>query len=417
MKTMFSAIIFILTGLFFGACKDSDSIQPDRPVYIQDTVFEMLWATRMDFEKEIVGTDNTQHYKDWMLAGGDIGDPPTIMAFNKDTGEKDWEIVLTQLSGGKINLMQRKEELLLARNGHHVFAVNLDTRDLQWNVDLKARNTRLGQMALAANDKLYIEAVFAWRTGSEVQYLIEFDIWTGDYRTVYEKGQDSLGRSRKAVSPPAFGQVDQKNILVFNEYPDANLPPQEARQNIVALDLDSDSILWRTVNFTEYFYSNLLQPPVIYDNRIVITGGDWSIYAFDLRTGEQLWRYAFDYPWAVWTTTNHLIYEDMLYVNNSQRDVTCLNPESGELIWNNPEGGSNCTDNMVYYEKEDYLVFTSWGYASVMVLDALTGETIHRERKFDNSSYNNDVVYDEERDMFFTSSYKHAIGFKVRGSE
>ena len=144
MKTMFSAIMIILTGLFFGACKDDDSIQPDPPVYIQDTVFEMLWATRMDFEKEIVGTDNTQHYKDWMLAGGDIGDPPTIMAFNKDTGEKDWEIVLTQLSlEEEIDfLMQRKEELLLARNGHHVFAVNLDTRDLQWNVDLKAIGIR-----------------------------------------------------------------------------------------------------------------------------------------------------------------------------------------------------------------------------------------------------------------------------------
>jgi outer membrane protein assembly factor BamB len=103
-----------------------------------------------------------------------------------------------------------------------------------------------------------------------------------------------------------------------------------------------------------------------------------------------------------------------LYVNNGQEDVTCLDPETGELIWNNPKGGPNCTDNMVYYEKEDLLVFTSWGYGSVMILDALTGETLHREHRFDNSSYNNDVVYDEERDMFFTSTYKHAIGFRVR---
>ncbi len=68
---------------------------------------------------------------------------------------------------------------------------------------------------------------------------------------------------------------------------------------------------------------------------------------------------------------------------------------------------------MVYYEKEDLLVFTSWGYGSVMVLDALTGETVHRERPYDNSTYTTDVVYDKERDMFFTSTYKHAIGFKI----
>ena len=108
-----------------------------------------------------------------------------------------------------------------------------------------------------------------------------------------------------------------------------------------------------------------------------------------------------------------MINNDRLYVNENGENVTCLNPATGELIWNNPKGGPNCTDNMVYYEKEDLLVFTSWGYGSVMVLDALTGETIHRENSYDNSPYNNDVVYDPETDMFFTSTYKHAVGFKV----
>jgi hypothetical protein len=49
-----------------------------------------------------------------------------------------------------------------------------------------------------------------------------------------------------------------------------------------------------------------------------------------------------------------------------------------------------------------------------MVLDALTGETLHREHRYDNSQFNNDVVYDVDRDMFFTSTYKHALGFKVK---
>ena len=57
--------------------------------------------------------------------------------------------------------------------------------------------------------------------------------------------------------------------------------------------------------------------------------------------------------------------------------------------------------------------FCSWGYGSIMVLDALTGKTLHREHRYDNSSYNADVVYDAELDMFFSSTYKHAVGFKV----
>ena len=48
-----------------------------------------------------------------------------------------------------------------------------------------------------------------------------------------------------------------------------------------------------------------------------------------------------------------------------------------------------------------------------MVLDALTGETLWREHRYDDSSYNSDIVYDKERDMFYTSTYDHAIGFKI----
>jgi len=411
MKQMTLYTVMIFTSLFFGACENSDPLPPNPSDMEQDSIFELVWATRLDFEKEIVGTDNTQQYKDWLLVGGDLDDPPTIMAFNKVTGEKDWVLVLDQLTGGEIDYMSRSEELLLVRNGHNVFAVNLESRELIWSVDLKAMGMRLGRSVLASNNKLYVEADFGWQSGFQVQHLIEFDIASGDYAMVYSISQDSLGT--KSISPPSYVSKENQDIIVFNEYPNADKPPEEDTQNLVAYDLNTKEVLWRNENFTENFYSNSLHPPIIYDNRIVITGGDWSIYAFDLDSGEQLWRYKFDYPWAIWTKTNHLIHEDRLYVNNSQEDVTCLNPETGELIWNNPKGGPNCTDNMIYYEKEDLLVFTSWGYGSVMILDALTGESLHREYRYDESQYNNDVVYDQERAMFFTSTYKHALGFKV----
>ncbi len=411
MKSMNLYIMIFITSLLLRACGKSDPMPPDPTEMEQDTVFEMIWTTRLDFNKEIVGTDNTQQYKDWLLVGGDLDFPPTIMAFNKDSGEKDWELVFDQLSGGEIDYMFRCENLLLARNGHHVFAINLESKNLVWNIDLKAMGMRLGRMTLSSNNKLYLEADFAWQSGFQVQHLYEIEVNSGDYKMVYSNPQDSIGI--KSISPPSYVLIDNKDILVLNEYPNADLPPEEDKQNIIAIDLTSENIIWNTENFTQNFYSNSLHPPIIYDDRLVITGGDWSIYAFDVYTGEQLWRYEFDYPWAIWTKTNHLIHEDKLYVNNSQEDVTCLNPETGELIWNNPEGGPNCTDNMLYYEKEDLLVFTSWGYGSVMILDALTGETLHREHRYNDSQYNNDVVYDEERDMFFTSTYKHAIGFKV----
>ncbi len=404
----------IVTSLFW-ACDSCDPITPSPPIEEQDTIFEIVWATRMDFEKSIVGTDNTLHYDKWVLIGGDLDYPPTIMAFNKDTGDKDWELILDELTGYEITFMFLFENILIARNSYYVFAVDLDTRELIWKENLKAKGMRLGRGVIAENGKFYQTAVFNFDPlGGGVQHLYEFDPKTGENRMIYSRAPDSIGT--KTISPPTICEDVENNrkLLIFNLYPNAEIPPGKGDyQELVAIDLATKAVIWNS-RVTDNFASNSLHPPVIYKD-LVITGGDWHIYAFNVKTGEQVWTYEETNTnhLAIWGTTNHLIHNGMLYVNATGDNVTCLDAETGKLIWNNPKGGANCTDNMVYYEKEDLLVFTSWGYGSVMVLDALTGETLHREHRFDDSSYNSDVVYDKERDMFFTSTYRHAVGFKV----
>jgi outer membrane protein assembly factor BamB len=371
----------------------------------------MVWATRMDYEKEIVSTDLTQHYKDWLLVGGDLGFPPTIMAFNKDTGAKDWEYIHEGAVHTDINVSYVFDHIYVGMSSDGIVGIDLDTQTALWEIDIHAMNMTAGYQFDEFENHLYFQAVWDLRGPNRTNKFIKLEPHTGNYETVYQTQNGVL-------NPPAFHVSEEFGVrIIFNEYPFSNgAPPPENVQNIICIDYETGEEIWRNDSITEFYRSNMLYNAVIYDNRIVITGGDWSIYAFDVLTGEQLWRYEFDYPWAVWTKTNHIIHKDRLYVNNSQFDLTCLNPETGELIWNNTDS-PNCTRNMVYYEKEDFLVFTSWGYGSVLIVDALTGKTIHRERKYENSQYNNDVVYDAERDMFFTSSYKHAFGFRVHAPD
>ena len=410
MKKIHPIAILILASLFW-ACEKNDAQEPDDPKVEQTPVFELIWATRMDFEKEIVGTDNTQHYEDWLLVGGDIGFPPTIMAFNKDNGEKDWEIVLDEIPGGKIYYMFLHENLLLARNGYSVFAIDLDTKALLWEENLKEIGMRLATMSLANNGKLYLKADFSFGTPGQVLHIYEFDPYSGENRMVYGAAPDSTGIY--SSSPPAiwFDEDLNKEILIFNLYPDSWSPPEDGAQYLVGADPDTKEELWR-IPIVEQFASGGGHPPVIIDNH-AITGGWDMIFSIDLQTKSIAWSTDFGYPWAVWSNTQRLVIDNNVYANSGQEDVACLDLETGIFKWRNPQGGPNCTDNILYYEKEDLLVFTSWGYGSVMILDALTGKTLHKEHEYDNSSYNNDIVYDEERDMFFTSTYKHAIGFKV----
>ena len=402
-------ILLCFFTCLFIACEKKNVNEPEG--IVPTGIFDQIWATRMNVEHEIVNLTNGLLYKDWFLRTGDKDLPPTLYAFDKHTGEKVWEKVFDQFENDTYKDYIFKDTYI--SNTHYdIFCVDLDTKEILWQVDFRDEDMYLGRARICENGLFYIKADYASNSPNHEQRLLEMDLNTGEYRIVYSNQNDEKGH--KYMSLPVYLEISGIPHLIFNEYPNSLQAPENAEQNLVAINLVTGEYLWKVEDFTENFYGSAGQYPVVYEN-LVITGGDWSIYAFNFNTGEQVWRYTFDYPWSIFNKTNHLIYKDRLYVNNGQYDVTCLNPLTGDLVWNNPEAGPNSTDNMIYYEKEDFLLFTAWGYGSVMILDGITGETIYRERGYDDSSYNNDVVYDSEADMFYCSTYKHAVGFKVNG--
>lgn len=408
--------IIIITLMSLLACGDN-SPTFEMPPLVEENIFELQWATRVNMTKEIVSTDNTQQFGDWVLVGGDIGDPPTIVAFNKVTGEKAWKYIHEGIVNNKILLSSVSNNLYIGISNDGIIALNLVDQSLLWELSFISNDYSIGgRFFIIYDTDIYIN-VSKGGVGldSRSAIVLKVDLNTGDFQEEFESTNDAQGL--KSISPVALSEINGELNMFFNEKTNAELPPQNVYQQLVAYNLNSKEIIW-TSEVTDKFASNSLHPPIIY-NDIIITGGDWNMYAFDVHTGEQLWRteISVDSPFSIFTKTNHLIYEDRLYVNENGENVTCLDPMTGEIIWNNPVGGPNCTDNMLYYKKEDYLVFTSWGYGSVMILDALTGETVHREHRYDESQYNNDIVYDEALDMFFTSTYKHAMGFKINATE
>ena len=399
--------VLLLCGL---GCKKQDHRPPNLNLEEPPPVLEFQWISRLDPEEKLGNLAQGVLYKDWFVYPGDDNTPMKLMAFDKVTGEKAWEQVYEEHSY-KITYALLAGDLYIARHAKFLFGIDLDTRAIQWAFDFGAINMRPGLMTLGSNGLVYLNALKGLHTDFHQEFLLEFDPLTGQSRTVIRYDPDSLGA--KAIGPPVLTDgPDGRQVAIFNLAHFAYAPPQESPQEIRAIDLETGETIWSSP-VIDSFPSNLLHPPVVFED-LVITGGGWSMYAFNKYTGEPVWTYAFDYPWGVWTKTNHLVHQDRLYVNNSQFDVTCLDPRSGELIWNNSKGGPNSCESMTYYEKEDLLVFSSWGYGSVMVLDALTGRTIHREKALEGASFYKDVLYDEELDMFFTASFKHAFGFTIQ---
>ena len=73
------------------------------------------------------------------------------------------------------------------------------------------------------------------------------------------------------------------------------------------------------------------------------------------------------------------------------------------------------TDNMVYDSDRDILVFTSRAWGTIHIIDAITGHTLHMEFPKENSKYLTDVVYDQGRDLYFTSSDDEVVCFRLNG--
>jgi len=403
--------LLVIASLLLLSCTSQDPLQGGQSTEVDQSdpssPLKIQWATRLEVDREVVGSNYNQEYGDYLLATGDIGDPPTIYAFHKETGNLDWKYVHDGVVKHEINTSIMANAIYIGMCSDGIIGYDTDKNSILWEVNFDTFDLLSAFDMTVLNGYVYIVATRNYNSISEASVVFELNPLSGELRELYDSQVYYL-------SPVAVETINGNTTFYCNEIPRTENPlkPEDMFQNIISVDAATGELNWRYEMVTDSFASNLIHPPVVYED-IVITGGFSNIYAFDANTGEKLWQYDFDYPWAVWNNTNHLIYDDRLYVNNGQRDVTCLNPRTGELIWNNPQGGANCSDNMVYYEQEDLLVFSSWGYGSVMVLDALTGDAIHQELPYANSNYTNDVVYDEALDMFFTTTYKHAIGFTV----
>jgi outer membrane protein assembly factor BamB len=374
--------------------------------------FDLIWANRLDANSDIVNINEGLIYGDWYIYSGDESDPPTIYAYNVSTGDLEWTYIHQGAISRDILQSCIVSNVYIAYCGDGIFGLDLESREVLWTIDFEVFDFSYFKGISIHEGKAYFKVIKSlWDEDSTVE-ILKIDPHNGLEENVLSIFEDY----NNGVSPPAFvyDAVSNRELMIFNEAPPYNLP-QESTQNIVAVDRLADTLVWRTENFTPNFASNGGHPPVIYDNRIVITGGAWFMYGFDVSTGQLLWETPInpDSPFSIFNKTNHLLVGDRLFVNEGGENVTCLNPLTGRIIWNNPKGGANCTDNMIYYEKENALVFTSWGYGSIMVLDATTGNVLHQERGYENIDFNNDVVYHPSEDMFFTSTFRHAVGFKL----
>ncbi|MFZ1559180.1 MAG: PQQ-binding-like beta-propeller repeat protein [Saprospiraceae bacterium] len=408
-------ILFVICAIMIFSCHTPDPMIIDPPIVVKDTIFDLKWKENLASPyREIVVSRYVQVYKNWYITTGDVGDPGLVLyAFDINTGEKVWEWHHSGKVKDYIRKMRIKDNVLVMDTGPGLMAIDLDTRAILWETNHYETVSGYGVPLNIIGDYAYKYLSKGNFNYPDEAFLLRFKVNTGAVDTVYSVPEEGVWAPQ--LSGPAIwvDPMSKDSIIVFvNSRGNINKSPQDSPTDLYAVNLRTKKLVWKQTSFCEVSTSMNYQPVIYGDD--VLVGGDWSIYSYDIPTGKLNWRRPFDKlkPFGSFNNTQHLLVGDRIYVNPDVFDVMCIHAGTGEVLWHNETDAPNCTPNMIYHE--DMLIFTSWGYGSVMILDGITGKLIHRERAYDDSPFSTNVVYHQNSDMFFTQNYKQAFGFKIR---
>ena len=395
--------------ILVASCHKDDPIL-DPPVVLKP-IYEKVWKTRIyDAPLENVGPQNGYYYKDiYIVCGDGYSHPdPTIYAFDTKTGERKWSLKQSGRYNEPTWNMVGKDNVLILSDAKGIAAYDLDTKSLLWE-DIHNDKNELGKVG-----QLPIYNGFVYKGISIGSFygsgkMVRYNIKTGQKEELVNVPLEGIWSPH--LSCPAFWvDNNQDTIMMFiNGKSNVDKSPQESPTDLWAVNLRTNKIMWKIENVVN-IGTCLGSSPVVYNDDLIF-GGDWSIYSVDIPTGKVKWRTQFPDlgNFGSFSATGILLVGDKVYGNPDVFDIFCLNAENGSVIWHNKKDAPNCSPNMLY--NDGMIICSSWGFGSVVILDALTGKLIHREQS--PNIYNVDVLYDKATDMYLTQDFAHAEGFKI----
>jgi len=275
-------IIFVFVIVTMG-CDNKPPVVPN-PNPIDTTsnepIFELIWATILDTSKEeVFGSQNVFVHNDLVITGGDENDPASIICFDKHTGDLANHVIHNSSNSSRFFTSDIIDNTLIGvSTSKGIYAFDLDLMQVSWEIDYNNNgldyNWRGGQEPIERNGNFVLNLGKNGESTSGAE-IVEFDKNTGAYEIFYTTSPVN------SLSTPVFwvNPDDGKEYLICNEYElegAISPPPPIATQSILAVDMESKEEIWRTDYYTDFYASSFSFPPVIYNNEVLLTGGDWS---------------------------------------------------------------------------------------------------------------------------------------------
>jgi outer membrane protein assembly factor BamB len=237
------------------------------------------------------------------------------------------------------------------------------------------------------------ESLHAGITGDGTQYYFsdfQKNIFSGNIQTGQEK--KILGIVSKAPQsiirqPVIIKKKNEKNLVVL--YSDYNPMTHIGQPFFLLYNLTKKRIVHITSLLPPETGNSPYGIPVIDNNKVYFSVGNYVICC-NIQDGKQLWKRKFQ---SGFLTSEIAMMDNLLIANTDDSGIYALNPLTGEIIWQNENGGASST---LFY-MDGVIYFTGGGNGLLYAIDVKSGRLLWKiispsEKQNDNDFFIGNVT-------------------------
>ena len=117
------------------------------------------------------------------------------------------------------------------------------------------------------------------------------------------------------------------------------------------LILKTGDLLW-----TKYNDSPFNSQIKIFKNKFYVVDANNVLHCYSLKNGEEIWNFKTDKPLIKSQKKNSLIIKkNNIIFNNSVGDITAVNSDTGELVWQAPTQSKKIYDESMFFKNSDLI--------------------------------------------------------------
>ena len=340
-----------------------------------------------------------------------------LLALHKETGEEIWRWTEARDTYPGADGFGEKsyiyDGVMVISQNNLTYGIDVNNGKTLWH----DRNIDSGASFVYGLGSEFVKMFYEYR---EFRSLRIGNVYTGEMEEVYRfEREDSFHISSNI---PMMFSHSGKRYTTFNKIKALSTTEGFFQDTWVNLyDLDKGEVVWTSDTIPKDSQLDVTagQRPV-YHNGILLMCSR-SIFAYDVNTGELMWRDNSHTNTFAWNT--HLTAADgKVFGNNENGYMIALDVDSGAELWRTDTGG---TGSRIEYHDEKLYIAQITGYyseelnayspkSSLLVLDANTGEVLHHlqspyEDDGDHRYWDDVITVDQETGLIYTADHNKVM--------